>query len=138
MNNEVKELLLSYLLQLDSKGRKRKVIFWYDEKQDYINEINDLQINDVNIRIFDNNSFKLRYEIEIEKPTEDFILYFPFSSPKGLDNELLDLETANESYKFNPDQTTMWLKELELSDNEYQIVKNNYKFFKDKKRRNSI
>src|SRR5574344_698024 len=136
MNDEVKDLLLSYICQPDFKGRDRKIIFWYDDKKAYYDEVQDIVFSDdIELIIYDNNSLWIRYHIEKEEPTKNFVIYLPFDRKKGLDNDLLDLESFNSNYLFNPDQTTMWLKELNLSDDEYNVVKKNQKFFKDKKRR---
>ena len=137
MNDEVMDLLRSYVFQ-DDLSRERKIIFWYDEKEVYKEELDSLIFSDdIELIKYDNNSFWIRYHIEIEEPTKNFIIYLPFDRKKGLDNDLLDLESSNSNYLFNPDQTTMWLKELRLKDDKviYNLVKKNQKFFKDKKRR---
>ena len=137
MNDEVMDLLRSYVFQ-DDLSRERKIIFWYDEKESYKDEIDNLVFtDDIELIKYDNNSFWIRYHIEIEEPTKNFIIYLLFDRKKGLDNDLLDLESSNSNYLFNPDQTTMWLKELGLKDDKviYKLVKKNQKFFKDKKRR---
>ena len=140
MNDEVMDLLRSYVFQ-DDLSRERKIIFWYDEKESYKEEIDNLVFtDDIELIKYDNNSFWIRYHIEVEEPSKNFIIYLPFDRKKGLDNDLLDLESSNTNYLFNPDQTTMWLKELNLKDEKtiYNLVKKNQKFFKDKKRRNKF
>lgn len=140
MNEEVMDLLRSYVFQ-DDLSRERKIIFWYDEKEAYKDEIDNLVFtDDIELVKYDNNSFWIRYHIEVEEPNKNFIIYLPFDRKKGLDNDLLDLESSNTNYLFNPDQTTMWLKELHLKDDKviYNLVKKNQKFFKDKKRRNKF
>lgn len=140
MNDEVMDLLRSYVFQ-DDLSRERKIIFWYDEKEAYKDEIDNLVFtDDIELIKYDNNSFWIRYHIEVEEPNKNFIIYLPFDRKKGLDNELLDLESSNINYLFNPDQTTMWLKELGIKDDKviYNLVKKNQKFFKDKKRRNKF
>lgn len=140
MNDEVIDLLRSYVFQ-DDLSRERKIIFWYDEKEAYKDEIDNLVFtDDIELIKYDNNSFWIRYHIEVEEPNKNFIIYLPFDRKKGLDNDLLDLESSNINYLFNPDQTTMWLKELGLKDDKiiYNLVKKNQKFFKDKKRRNKF
>ena len=140
MNDDVMDLLRSYVFQ-DDLSRERKIIFWYDEKEAYKEEIDNLVFtDDIELIKYDNNSFWIRYHIEVEEPTKNFIIYLPFDRKKGLDNDLLDLESSNSNYLFNPDQTTMWLKELGLKDEKviYNLIKKNQKFFKDKKRRNKF
>lgn len=138
MFEEVKELLLSTLNSPFShdkeKMRVRKVIFWYDSKSDYEELINDLELEDTEIIKYDNNSLWIRYHIEKEELTKNIVVYFPFDRPKGTDNELLDLETSNSDLLFNPDSTTMRLKNLNLSEECRNVIKKYSKFFNDKKR----
>lgn len=136
MSDEVKELLISMISSPNTKDRKRKIVFWYDPKEEYLEYVNDLVFDDnTELIIFKDNSFKIRYHIEVEEPNKDIVLYLPIDRKKGLDNELLDLETANSDCIFNPDKTTMLLKEFNLSDNEHNIIKKYEKYFKDKQRK---
>ena len=134
MNNDVQELLVQFLLQDNTRDRKRKIIFWYDEKQEYSEDIDDIVLSDTEIIKYDNNSFWIRYHIEKEIPDKNVLIYLPFAKKKGLDNDLLDLESANEDYIFNPDSTTMRINNLGLTNEERSIIKKYEKFFKDKKR----
>lgn len=134
MNNDVQELLVQFLLQDNTRDRKRKIIFWYDEKQEYSEDIDDIVLSDTEIIKYDNNSFWIRYHIEKEIPDKNVLIYLPFAKKKGLDNDLLDLESANEDYIFNPDSTTMRINNLGLTNDERSIIKKYEKFFKDKKR----
>ena len=136
MSDEVKELLLSLINQPNTKSRNRKIIFWYDPSKEYTDSIDDLITSD-NIELikYKENSFWIRYHIEKEVPDKDIIIYFDSERKKGVENPLLDLETSNSDFIFNPDKTTMLLSEFKLDNDMYDIVKNNEKFFKDKKRR---
>ena len=134
MNNDVQELLVQFLLQDNTRDRKRKIIFWYDEKQEYSEDIDDIVLSDTEIIKYDNNSFWIRYHIEKEIPDKNVLIYLPFAKKKGLDNDLLDLESANEDYIFNPDSTTMRINNLGLTNEERSIIKKYEKFFKYKKR----
>ena len=136
MSDEVKELLISMISSPNTKDKKRKIIFWYDPKEEYLEYVNDLVFDDnTELIIYKDNSFKIRYHIEVEELNKDIVLYLPIDRKKGLDNELLDLETANSDCIFNPDKTTMLLKEFNLSDNEHNIIKKYEKYFKDKQRK---
>ena len=42
MSDEVKELLISMISSSNTKDRKRKIIFWYDPKEEYLEYVNDL------------------------------------------------------------------------------------------------
>ena len=63
MNDEVMDLLRSYVFQ-DDLSRERKIIFWYDEKEAYKDEIDNLVFtDDIELIKYDNNSFWIRYHI---------------------------------------------------------------------------
>ena len=116
------------------RKRTRKIIFWYDPKQEYTDFINELELENTEVIKYDNNSFWIRYHIEKEELNKNIIIYLPFERKKGIDNDLLDLETANSDLLFNPDSTTMRLKNLGLNEECRNIIKKYTKFFGNKKR----
>lgn len=138
MFDEVLELLKDTLKGAFSRDterkRTRKIIFWYDSKQEYQDFINELEIEDTEIIKYDNNSFWIRYHIEKEELNKNIIIYLPFERKKGIDNDLLDLETSNSDLLFNPDSTTMRLKNLGLTEDCRKIISKYAKFFGNKKR----
>ena len=138
MFDEVLELLKDTLKGAFSRDterkRTRKIIFWYDSKQEYQDFINELELEDTEIIKYDNNSFWIRYHIEKEELNKNIIIYLPFERKKGIDNDLLDLETANSDLLFNPDSTTMRLKNLGLTEDCRSVIKKYAKFFGNKKR----
>ncbi len=142
MFDEVLELLKDTLNGAFSRDterkRTRKIIFWYDPKQDYADFINELELDNTEIIKYDNNSFWIRYHIEKEELNKNIIIYLPFERKKGIDNDLLDLETANSDLLFNPDSTTMRLKNLGLTEECRNIINKYTKFFGNKKRENEF
>lgn len=142
MFDEVLELLKDTLNGAFSRDterkRTRKIIFWYDSKQDYADFINELELDNTEIIKYDNNSFWIRYHIEKEELNKNIIIYLPFERKKGIDNDLLDLETANSDLLFNPDSTTMRLKNLGLTEDCRNIINKYAKFFGNKKRENEF
>ena len=140
MDQEVINLLRDYLDNGKTPlthARERKIIFWYDEKQVYVDTIDELKdvFDNTELIKYNQNSFEIRHRIEVEETKKNFIIYCPFAEKKKAENPLLDLQSANQDFVFNPDQTTMWIKELGLSDLDREYVKDNQKFFKDKRRR---
>ena len=142
MFEEVLELLKDTLNGAFSRDterkRTRKIIFWYDPKQAYIDFINELELDNTEIIKYDNNSFWIRYHIEKEELNNNIIIYLPFERKKGIDNDLLDLETANSDLLFNPDSTTMRLKNFGLTEDCRNIINKYAKFFGNKKRENEF
>ena len=142
MFDEVLELLKDTLKGAFSRDterkRTRKIIFWYDSKQEYQDFINELELEDTEIIKYDNNSFWIRYHIEKEELNKNIIIYLPFERKKGIDNDLLDLETSNSDLLFNPDSTTMRLKNLGLTEDCRNVIKKYAKFFGNKKRETEL
>ena len=142
MFEEVKELLISMLNSSFSatseKSRNRKIIFWYDPKKDYEELLNELELENTEIIRYDNNSLWIRYHIKKEELNKNIVIYLPFERQKGVNNELLDIETANSDLIFNPDSTTMRLKNLGLSDECRVVIKKYNRFFNNKIRENDF
>lgn len=142
MFEEVKELLISMLNSsfsaISEKSRNRKIIFWYDAKKDYEELLDELELEDTEIIKYDNNSLWIRYHIEKEELNKNIVIYLPFERQKGVNNELLDIETANSDLIFNPDSTTMRLKNLGLSDECRVVIKKYNRFFNNKIRENDF
>lgn len=138
MFDEVTQLLLDTIngefSRDNEKKRTRKIIFWYDPKEEYKELINELNIENTEIIIYENNSFWIRYHIEKEELTKNIVIYLPFERPNANNNELLDIESSNSDLLFNPDATTMRLKNLGLTEECRNIIKNYSKFFNNKKR----
>ena len=130
----LKETLNGDFTRDAEKQRKRKIIFWYDPKKEYEEFVNELSLDNTEIIKFDDNSFWIRYHIEIEEQNKNIIIYFPSERKKDADNDLLDLETANSDLFFNPDSTTMRLKDLGLREDCRKVISKYAKFFGDKKR----
>ena len=142
MFEKLKELLISMLNSRFSatseKSRNRKIIFWYDPKKDYEELLNELELENTEIIKYDNNSLWIRYHIEKEELNKNIVIYLPFERQKGVNNELLDIETANSDLIFNPDSTTMRLKNLGLSDECRAVIKKYNRFFNNKIRENDF
>ena len=103
MFDEITQLLLDTIKNRESfkdneRMRTRKIIFWYDSKEEYTELVNELNIENTEIIIYNNNSFWIRYHIEKEELTKNIIIYLPFERRNGSDNELLDIESANSDY----------------------------------------
>lgn len=139
MDESVKKILIDTIkkgfTRDTEKNRKRKIIFWYDGKQAYSDTIDELSIENIEIIKYKNNSFWIRNHIENEETERNIVIYFDFDRPKGLENDLLDLESFNKDLIFNPDITTMHLNDLNLPEECRNVTKKYEKFFKNQKRR---
>jgi uncharacterized protein (TIGR02687 family) len=111
---------------------KHRIIFWYDEKSQLLEQFNELALQGVEKRVVENNQFFIKRLTIIEKPTIQFLLYFPNRRPDNLENWLLDIELAH--YVFQTNQEAMFAQELELDYNFTELIGEHIEFFKNKER----
>src|SRR5690554_6414507 len=115
---------------------KYRIIFWYDEKQELVGQLNELNLAGVEKRVVENNQFYIKYLVTKEKPNSQFLLYFPSKKPANSDNWLLDLELAN--YLFQTNQEALFAQELELEYHFTELIAEHIEFFKCKERITSL
>lgn len=115
---------------------KYRIIFWYDEKQELLEQFNELTLAGVEKRMVENDQFYIKYLITKEKPCSQFLLYFPSRKPDNAENWLLDMELAN--YVFQTNQEALFAQELELDYSFTELIGDHIEFFKNKERRASF
>ena len=53
----------------------RQIVFWYDENQEFIEDINNIQLNNAKLHILkDNNLIKTKYQIEFEDKNSNYLV----------------------------------------------------------------
>ncbi len=115
---------------------KHRIIFWYDEKQELLEQFKDLTLEGVEKISVNNDQFYVKHRIIKEKPENKFLLYFPFKKPLHYENWLLDLEQAY--YVFQTDQAAMFAQELDLEYHFIGLINEHIEFFKNKERRAAL
>ena len=121
---------------LIKRFQDHRVIFWYDEKKDFIEEFDTLAISGVEKIHVNQNEFEVKHIITKQKPKDKFLLYFTGKKPSNEDNWLLDLELAH--HLFHTDQEAMFLQEIGLGYHLKELVAEHIEFFKAKDRRNKL
>ena len=82
---------LNEIFKRDNDGH-RHIIFWYDEKQEFIDLIDSIQLENARIhKLTDRNIFKTRYLLEKEDKTSNFLIYAPFPRPSDRENGLANI-----------------------------------------------
>jgi len=112
---------------------KHRIIFWYDENEQFKQEFDELGLDGVEKVIVKNNQFYIKYIISREKPSTQFLLYLPYNKPNNAENWLLDMELAY--YVFQTRQEAMFAQELELDYDFTNLIAEHIEFFKNKERR---
>lgn len=109
-------------------GEGRKLVFWYDEDAEYIDEIDSIQLegNSKLWKVTENNWFETKLQIE-EKDTEtNYLLYAPFPRPDDRVNHLADMFYYSEH--FYSDKLVQLMGDMNIP-NEFQDEIKKYKRF---------
>lgn len=126
--------------EIESKFKEhdhRIFIFWYDETQNFLEEIKKDSFEDVKVIIYDHNEFAIKHQVEVEDLESSYLVYFPCARPQDKDNWLLD--TLLYSVEYYADQVALTMRKLGLSNPYLRRVVDKYaKFFKSEARINDL
>jgi uncharacterized protein (TIGR02687 family) len=134
MNEELVNGLAKLLSTPSTAGRR--IVTWYDadgENTQYLDEIKEA-LSGVEIIVFNDNPLFVRNYVLHDIPKDNVIIYRASEQPDWAKNQLLDIELANAADVFIPDESTLVLNALELSETFRSIVRRNSRFFKNQKR----
>jgi uncharacterized protein (TIGR02687 family) len=118
---------------LTKRFENHRIIFWYDEKQELMEQYEELTIAGVEKIHVEGNEFEVKYIINKEKPESKFLLYFTTPKPLNEDNWLLDLELAH--HVFHTNKEALHLQEIGLGYHLKELVTEHLQFFEAKERR---
>lgn len=108
---------------------KHRIVFWYDEGEEYAEDLKTLEMPDVElIRLTPASQFKVKYKILKEEPLQKFLVYAPYAEPDYPDNWLLGVQLGYG--QFITETSAIILNELGLNNDCFQTIKNYSKFFK--------
>ena len=93
----------------------RKIVFWYDNKKEWADQISLLELNNAEVIIADGtNQFELKYKIEYVNPDTNYLVYAPLPKPDPNKDHLLDILLY--SREFKADSLAMFADELSISN----------------------
>ncbi len=117
-------------------GQKRNIVFWYNGDGKFKEQLPGLQeqLADAEIVTYSgNNSFNLKYQIEVLNPNKNFLVYVPMFKPAPTENYLLDMYMY--SQEFEADVATIYMRELGIKNPAlFETVKKYENFFGNQKR----
>ncbi|KHD13520.1 BREX-1 system phosphatase PglZ type A [Clostridium butyricum] len=128
----------NFLKDLFSKplgdGKKRNIVFWYDENEDFVEEIDSFDLEDVKvIKLTQNNAFYTKYYIENEDTENNILIYSNMKKPEPNEDWLYDIFCYSE--EFSTDRATVIMRELGVTNpalrDEFKLYNT---FFKNKER----
>jgi uncharacterized protein (TIGR02687 family) len=131
---EVKRILEESFNNESAEGKKRNIIFWYDEEGEFVEDIDELILDNAKtLKLADNNAFFIKYQLEKEDTESNYLLYSPSPKPMPRDNWLLDI--LQYSTGFSTDKAVLIMGDLGVTDPSLRNVFKKYlKFFGNKER----
>ena len=117
----------------------RRIIFWYDEEQEFADKVDELLLDNAKIlRLTGSNTFTVKKTLSCDDPINNYLVYAPFSRPQDENNWLLDVFLYSE--EFHADLISIWMTELglDVTPSMRTQVKNYRKFFNAKERRQKL
>lgn len=116
-------------------GQQRHIIFWYDEEEEFVDEIDELELDDVKVwKLTGNNNFATKYQLEVVDQESNYLVYSSQPQPDKRENWLLDIISYSQSFSAN--RITLIMQDFGLGDNKSlrPVFKKYKRFFDNKKR----
>ena len=111
----------------------RQIIFWYDENQEFVNDIENIKLSSAKLHILnDTNLIKTKYLIEFEDKNSNYLIYAPFSQPDDNNNYLADL--THYAIPFSADKIEMIAQSLDVPPEFHPLLKKYSSFWNAKSR----
>ena len=111
----------------------RKLIFWYDDNADFIEDIDSMELENAKVlHLEPDNQFYIKYFLECEDTTTNYLVYAPFAKPNIRDNHLAD--TIRYSKEFFADRASLLASNLGIDEIYKPVIHKYLKFFANKNR----
>ena len=82
---------ITKVLNSEFKKEGRRIVFWYDEKQEFLSEIEELKLENVKLlRLKQDELFKTKLLLEREDKESNYLIYASFKRSEDRDNHLAD------------------------------------------------
>ncbi|MEG2494009.1 MAG: BREX-1 system phosphatase PglZ type A, partial [Rikenellaceae bacterium] len=111
----------------------RKLIFWYDAKAEFIEDIDTIELSNAKVyHLQKDNQFYTKYFLERVDKKTNYLIYAPFPKPALCDNHLAD--TVRYSKEFFADRPSLLAIDLGIDEKYKPILQQYIKFFAAKER----
>ena len=102
-------------LNAEFTGETRKLVFWYDDKADFAEDLENVELENAKIyRLQPDNQFYTKYFLERVDTTTNYLIYAPFPKPDVRDNHLED--TMLYSKRFFADRASLLSVDLGIEE----------------------
>jgi len=131
---EIKKVLQGIYSKDLVDGKKRHIVFWYDEESEFVNDMDELQLENVKLmKLTGRNYFAVTQQVEKLDTTSHYLIYHNGPKPLPKQNPLFDMLAY--STEFFADKTTAIMRNLGIANEALRnVFRNNLKFFNEKKR----
>ena len=130
--SEIKRLLEEYLYRDLSDGKKRNIVFWYDDEGEFKDEIDELNFSDAKVlKLNGRNSFYVKYILEHKDTESNYLIYAPYGKPAPRENYLLDIQKY--SSEFSTDKATLIMGNWMLMMIAAKCIKKHLRFLEIRK-----
>lgn len=127
------------LNQLFPDYGRRKIIFWFDPNQDFLEEIDSLVIQNAKIYHLENDAqFKAKRLLEFEDTESNYLVYAPFTRWDDKDEDSHLLSVLKYSEEFSANRLAIVMSELAIPLKFQQTVEKYSSFFNAKDRIKSL
>ncbi len=120
-------------LNLEFTGDSRKLIFWYDDNGEFVEDIENLDLDNAKIHyLTSTNLFYTKVLLEREDTKTNYLIYAPFPKPDSRENHLAD--TIKYSREFSADRASLIAIDLGIDEKYKPVLQKYIKFFGAKER----
>lgn len=118
---------------------RRRIIFWFDPNQDFLEEIDSLVIQNAKIYHLENDAqFKAKRLLEFEDTESNYLVYAPFTRWDDKDEDSHLLSVLKYSEEFSANRLAIVMSELAIPLKFQQTVEKYSSFFNAKDRIKSL
>ena len=111
----------------------RKLVFWYDANAEFQEDIDSIELENAKVlHLEPDNQFYIKYFLEREDTTTNYLVYAPFAKPNIRDNHLAD--TIRYSKEFFADRASLLTLDLGIEERYKHVIQHYIKFFANKDR----
>lgn len=120
-------------LNSEFTGDVRKLVFWYDANAEFQEDIDSMELENAKVlHLEPDNQFYIKYFLEREDTTTNYLVYAPFAKPDIRNNHLAD--TIRYSKEFYADRASLLALDLGIDEQYKPIIQRYIKFFANKER----
>ena len=102
-------------LNTEFSGDTRKLVFWYDEKGEFAEDIDRIELTNAKVyKLEQGNQFYTKYFLEKVDTTTNYLVYAPFPKPPVSENHLED--TMLYSKRFYADRASLLSVDLGIEE----------------------